>query len=113
MLRILEEKGYLRHEHQGPRVVFPPTLPQKARRSALKQVVQTFFDGFLTEQAVSAPLDPSSSKLSDEEATRLCAIDRASAEGGALIMRMVLDNLDVSPGSPSGSRPRPRRPCCC
>ena len=71
MLRILEEKGYLRHEHQGPRYVYLPTLPlDKARRSALKQVVQVFFDGS-TEQAVSALLDDSSSKLSDEELNRL------------------------------------------
>src|SRR6185312_9053234 len=82
MLRILEEKGYLRHEHQGPRYVFLPTLPlEKARRSALKQVVQTFFDGS-TEQAVSALLDDSSSKLSDEELDRLAQlIEQARKEG--------------------------------
>ena len=45
LLRILEEKGHLRHEQQGPRYVFLPTVArEKARRSALKQVVHTFFD---------------------------------------------------------------------
>jgi len=82
MLRILEEKGYLRHEHQGPRYVFLPTLPlDKARRSALKQVVQTFFGGS-TEKVVSALLDYSSSKLSDEELDRLAQlIEQARKEG--------------------------------
>jgi predicted transcriptional regulator len=82
MLRVLEEKGYLRHEQQGPRYVFLPTLSlEKARRSALKQVVQTFFEGS-TEQAVSALLDYSSSKLSDEELDRLAQlIEQARKEG--------------------------------
>jgi BlaI family transcriptional regulator, penicillinase repressor len=82
MLRVLEAKGFLRHEQQGPRYVFLPTLSlEKARRSALKQVVQTFFDGS-TEQAVSALLDYSSSKLSDEELDRLAQlIEQARREG--------------------------------
>jgi BlaI family transcriptional regulator, penicillinase repressor len=82
MLRVLEEKGFLRHEQQGPRYVFLPTLSlEKARRSALKQVVQTFFDGS-TEQAVSALLDYSSSKLSNEELDRLAQlIEQARREG--------------------------------
>lgn len=71
MLRVLEEKGHLRHEEQGARYVFLPTVPrEKARRSALKQLVHTFFDGS-TEQAVAALLDLSASKLSDEELNRL------------------------------------------
>ena len=46
LLRIREEKGSLRHQQEGPRYVFLPTLARdKARRSALKQMVQTFFDG--------------------------------------------------------------------
>src|SRR5580700_1818394 len=64
---VLEEKGHLRHEQQGPRYVFLPTVPrEQARRSALKQLVHTFFDGS-TEQAVAALLDLSSRKLSDTE----------------------------------------------
>jgi predicted transcriptional regulator len=82
MLRILEEKGHLRHEEQGPRYVYLPTLPrEKARSSALKQVVQTFFEGS-TEQAVAALLGMSVDRLSDDELDRLAQlIDQARKEG--------------------------------
>src|SRR3954454_4403067 len=71
MLRVLEEKGHLRHESRGAQYVFLPTVPrEKARRSALKQLVQTFFDGS-TEQAVAALLDLSASNLSHDELDRL------------------------------------------
>ena len=82
MLRVLEEKGHLRHEQQGPRYVFLPTVPrEQARRSALKQLVQTFFDGS-TEQAVAALLDLSDRALSDAELDRLARlIDQARKEG--------------------------------
>ena len=82
MLRVLEEKGHLRHASQGPRYLFIPTVPrEKARRSALKQLVQTFFDGS-TEQTVAALLDLSASKLSDGELERLSMlIDQARKEG--------------------------------
>ena len=71
MLRILEEKGYLRHDRQGPRYVFWPTLPrEEASQSALRRLLQTFFDGSV-EQAVAAMLDASESELSDEELARL------------------------------------------
>ena len=82
MLRVLEEKGHLRHEQQGPRYVFLPTVPrEQARQSALKQLVQTFFDGS-TEQAVAALLDQSARTLSDGELDRLARlIDRARKEG--------------------------------
>src|SRR5215210_523592 len=46
MLRLLEEKGYLKHEQDGPRYLFKPTLArEKARKSAMKQMLETFFDG--------------------------------------------------------------------
>ena len=82
MLRVLEEKGHLRHEQQGPRYVFLPTVPrEQARQSALKQLVQTFFDGS-TEQAVAALLDQSARTLSDGELDRLARlIDQARKEG--------------------------------
>ena len=71
MLRVLEEKGHLRHEQQGPRYVFLPTVPRdQARRSALQQLVHTFFDGS-TEQAMAALLDQSDRSLSDVELARL------------------------------------------
>ena len=82
MLRVLEEKGHLRHRKQGPRYVFLATVPRhKARRSALKQVVQTFFDGS-AEQAVAALLDVSRSQLSEEELGRLAELIKQAREEG-------------------------------
>src|SRR5262245_61551751 len=70
LLRVLEEKGHLKHEYQGPRYVYLPTLPRdRASRLALKELVQTFFAGS-TEQAVAALLDVSASQLSDDELER-------------------------------------------
>src|SRR5262245_19674956 len=70
LLRVLEDKGHLRHEEDGPRYVFVPTVPrERARQSALRQVLHTFFDGS-TEQAVAALLDMRA-KLSDAELDRL------------------------------------------
>lgn len=82
LLRVLEDKGHLRHESEGPRYVFMPTVArERARKSALKQLLKTFFDGS-TEQAVAALLDLSSSKLSDAELNRLSnLIDQARKEG--------------------------------
>lgn len=82
MLRLLEEKGYLRHDVDGPRYVYLPTLArEKARKSALRQMVQTFFDGS-TEQAVAALLDLSRAKMSGEELDRLSQmIEKARKEG--------------------------------
>jgi predicted transcriptional regulator len=82
MLRVLEEKGHLRHDQQGPRYVFLPTVPRdQARRSALQQLVRTFFDGS-TEQTVAALLDLSDTRLSDAELKRLSRlIDQARKEG--------------------------------
>ncbi|HJO38526.1 MAG: BlaI/MecI/CopY family transcriptional regulator [Vicinamibacterales bacterium] len=82
LLRILEEKGHVRHEQQGPRYVFLPVVaPDKARRSALKQVVQTFFGGS-TSDAVAALLDMPSRQLSKADRARLSAfINQARKEG--------------------------------
>jgi predicted transcriptional regulator len=82
MLRLLEEKGYLKHDQEGPRYVYLPTISRdRARQSALKQVVQTFF-GNSTEQAVAALLDMSKAKMSDEELERLSQlIEKARKEG--------------------------------
>jgi predicted transcriptional regulator len=81
MLRLLEEKGHIRHEQDGPRYVFLPVVNrEKARRSALKHVVRTFFDGSATD-AVAALLD-GDGKLSDSELDRLSAmIEQARQEG--------------------------------
>jgi BlaI family penicillinase repressor len=73
LLRILEEKGVLKHREDGKRYVFLPTEPHgKASRSALKQVVQTFFEGSLVN-AVAALVD-GKEKISPEELKRLEAI---------------------------------------
>ena len=82
MLRVLEEKGHLRHNQDGPRYIYLATVPRdKARRSALKQLVQTFFDGS-TEGAVAALLDMEASNLSPDELDRLAEmIEQAKQEG--------------------------------
>jgi predicted transcriptional regulator len=82
LLRVLEEKGHLRHEQDGPRYVFLPTVPRdKARKSALRRLVQTFFEGS-TAQAVAALLDAPDAKLSDEDLDRLShLIEQARREG--------------------------------
>ncbi len=80
LLRLMEDKGYLRHETDGTKYVYLPTLArEKALQSALKQMVQTFFDGS-TEQAVAALL--SKSKLKQDELDRLSVlIEQARKEG--------------------------------
>jgi predicted transcriptional regulator len=74
LLEILEEKGYVQHRQDGPRYVYSPTVPaQEARRSALEQMVRTFFSGS-TELAVAALLDLSGPKMTDEELDRIAAL---------------------------------------
>jgi len=81
MLRLLEEKGHVRHEQDGPRYVFLPIVNRdRARKSALTHVVRTFFDGSATE-AVAALLNDGG-KLSEAELDRLSAmIEQAREEG--------------------------------
>src|SRR5215472_6554963 len=82
MLRILEQKGHLRHVAEGNRYVYRPTVPaDRARRSALKSLLQTFFEGS-PEKAVAALLDMSRSELSAEDLDRLSRlIEQAREEG--------------------------------
>jgi predicted transcriptional regulator len=81
-LRVLEEKGYVRHEEQGLRYVFLPTIPrEQARESALRRLVETFFEGS-AEGVVAALLDGSAGKLSEGELDRLSGlIEKAKKEG--------------------------------
>jgi predicted transcriptional regulator len=81
-LRVLEEKGHLRHEQEGTRYVYLPTVSRaKARRSALQSLVATFFDGS-PEAAMAALLDSSRDDLSNEDLDRLAAlIEQARQEG--------------------------------
>ena len=71
MLRILEEKGHVRHELDGTRYVYIPTVARdKAKRSALRHVVNTFFDGSAA-QVMAALFELSPKDLDDEELARI------------------------------------------
>src|SRR5947199_10289498 len=71
MLRVLEEKGHVRHEADGLKYVYVPVVGQdKARRSAVKHLMETFFNGS-AEQIVAALLDVASTKLTREELDRM------------------------------------------
>jgi BlaI family penicillinase repressor len=73
-LRVLEEKGHVRHESDGLRYVYVPTLARNtARKAALRHVVDTFFDGS-SAGAVTALLGRDAGRLSDEELDRIEAL---------------------------------------
>jgi predicted transcriptional regulator len=73
-LRVLEAKGHVRHEEEGLRYVYLPTVPRhSARRSALKHLVDTFFDGSPT-QAVAALLGGEAARLSDDDLARIAEL---------------------------------------
>jgi BlaI family transcriptional regulator, penicillinase repressor len=71
LLRILEEKGHIRHRRQGARYVYVPRVSRNtARRSALKRVVETFFEGSVA-QAMAALLETADTRLSETELEKL------------------------------------------
>jgi BlaI family transcriptional regulator, penicillinase repressor len=73
-LRVLEEKGHVRHEEHGLRYVYVPAVPREvARRSALRHLVETFFDGS-TEKVVAALLGGEVARISPEELDRLARL---------------------------------------
>ena len=73
-LRVLEEKGHVRHEEHGLRYVYVPTIPREvARRSALRHLVETFFDGS-PEKLAAALLGGEISRISREELDRLAGL---------------------------------------
>jgi len=81
MLRILEEKGHVRHEQDGARYVFIPTLKRDAaKRSALRHLVNTFFDGSAS-QVMAALFDLSARDLDEEELRRLRALIEEAEKG--------------------------------
>jgi predicted transcriptional regulator len=82
LLRVLEHKGHLSHRQDGPRYIYAPLLPKdKARRSALRHLMKTFFDDS-TEEAVAALLDISEESLSEKDYRRLMdLIQKARNEG--------------------------------
>ena len=81
-LRILEEKGHLRHKEAGPRYVYSPRVPrEKARRSALRRLLHNFFDDS-GESLVAALLDDDAARLSSQELENLAGlIERARKDG--------------------------------
>src|SRR5262244_1287873 len=81
-LRVLEEKGHVRHEELGLRYVYAPAVPRHAaRKSALRHLVDTFFDGS-AENVVAAVLGGESARLTDEELDRIAQlVAKARKEG--------------------------------
>ena len=81
MLRVLEEKGHIKHQAEGLKYVYVPTVArEKAKRSAVKHVLDTFFNGS-PEQIVAALLDVSSTRLTREELDRMSEmIEKAKRE---------------------------------
>ena len=81
-LRVLEAKGHVRHEEHGLRYVYMPSVArQAARRSALRHMVETFFDGS-AEKVVQALLGGEAARLSDEQLDRIAGlVARARKEG--------------------------------
>jgi len=82
LLRILEEKGHLKHEKVGPRYVYLPTVSlDRAKKTAMRHVLSTFFEGSVS-QAVAALLDIQPRDLNEEELNRLeSIISEAKREG--------------------------------
>ena len=81
-LRLLEERGHVRHEQDGPRYVYTPTVARReAQRSAMAHLVETFFDGSV-EDAVATLVESSKPKLSAQDLDRIAAlIAKAKREG--------------------------------
>src|SRR5712664_3588901 len=81
-LRVLEEKGHVRHEEHGLRYVYAPAVPRRAaRKSALRHLIDTFFDGS-AEQVVAAVLGGEAMRLSDEDLERIAElVAKARKEG--------------------------------
>ena len=82
LLRVLEEKGHVRRRAEGLKYVYAPAVAkEKAKRTAVKHLLETYFDGS-SEQIVAALLDVSSTALTREELDRMTAmIEKAKREG--------------------------------
>ena len=82
MLRILEEKGHLRHEKDGQRHVYYPVTPRSiAQKSAVRHMVGTFFNGSRAA-AIAALLDDSEKPLSEDERAELSSVIRRLRSDG-------------------------------
>ncbi len=82
VLRVLEEKGHVKHQAEELKYVYIPTVNRdKAKRSAVKHVLETFFDGS-PKQIVAALLDVSTERLTHEELDQMAEmIEKARREG--------------------------------
>ncbi len=81
-LRVLEGKGHVKHEEQGLRFVYSPTVARSAvRQSALRHLIDTFYDGS-TEKVVAALLGVEGSRLSPEELERIAGMVDKARKGG-------------------------------
>src|SRR5947209_543501 len=82
MLRVLEDKGHIRHQAEGLKYVYIPTVTRdKAKRSAVKHLLDTFFNNS-PEQIVAALLDVSATRMTNEELDRMAEmIEKAKREG--------------------------------
>ena len=81
-LRVLEEKGHVRHEEEALRYVYlPAASPHRVRRSALKHLLDTFFGGS-PAKVVEALVGPERSRLSDEELDRMAQLIARAKRGG-------------------------------
>jgi len=80
-LRVLERKGYVRHEEAGLRYIYLPAVPRHtARKSALRHVVDTFFDGS-AEKVVGALLGGEGTRISRDELERISALVAKARKG--------------------------------
>ena len=81
-LRVLESKGHVRHEEEGLRYIYMPTVPRHAvRQSALRHLMETFFEDS-PEKMLSTLLGPDGSKLSEAELERLAELIEKARKGG-------------------------------
>jgi predicted transcriptional regulator len=82
LLRVLEEKGHVRRRAEGLKYVYVPAVAkEKAKRTAVKHLLETYFDGS-SEQIVAALLDVSSTALTRQELDRMTEmIEKAKREG--------------------------------
>ena len=81
-LRVLEDKGYVRHEEVGLRYVYTPTTPRhEVRQSALRHLVDTFFEGS-THKVVAALLGSEGSRVTEEELERIAELVEKARKGG-------------------------------
>jgi BlaI family transcriptional regulator, penicillinase repressor len=83
LLRILEDKGHIRHAEKDLRYVYFPTVSRRrVRRAALRHLVETFFDGSAA-QTVATLLDPSTARMSESELDRISELIAKARKGGA------------------------------